>query len=357
MKRTLILLFLSCLMGTTFVGYDKVEPETEGTSYTISGHIQEEDACVGQYVQLIVYRGDGSETKDSALIDENGHFFFSGSVKDICATVIFIPGNSLGHLFFLENSDIRIEVVPAIYNGIPYLDIMVEGSQADAQFRKETEGCFLQHSVFTIFPEKVRECVAQHPDAFYSPCLYHSFLAYRDDFNDFVKQLRTFSGKAKETHDYQQMLAIEARKNNVAIGKTIPDFTLPDTADNTINLHQFLDGKRYVLVYFWASWSIEYRWDTKQLIPLYEQYHADGFDIISVSIDSNKDSWVEAIVRDSISWPQVCELAPFMDESVAGLRYDINRVPSNFLVDSSGTILAKNLRGEELSDKLKELMQ
>ncbi len=138
----------------------------------------------------------------------------------------------------------------------------------------------------------------------------------------------------------------------VAIGAIAPDFVSTDTAGKKIDLKDYL-GK-YTLVEFWASWCAPCREESPTLVRLYNQYKDKGFAIVSVSIDKNTIQWKNAILHDGYTWENVCDLNGY-GGPVAAL-YTVTAVPSSFLLDKNGRIIAKNLRGKALERKLGELM-
>jgi peroxiredoxin len=134
------------------------------------------------------------------------------------------------------------------------------------------------------------------------------------------------------------MKSKEAMKKNIAIGAKIPDFTLPDTAGNKVNVFEFAKGKKYVLVTFWASWCGPCRKEFKQLKELYAEYKDKGFDILAVSVDGSRAKWVKAINDDELPWTNVCE-QDFSAKSVARSLFGISSVPYGFLIDGKGRIV------------------
>jgi thiol-disulfide isomerase/thioredoxin len=145
---------------------------------------------------------------------------------------------------------------------------------------------------------------------------------------------------------------IEVGKRSM-VGVAATDFTQPSPEGASIALSSF-KGK-YVLVDFWASWCGPCRAESPNLVKAYEQYKSKGFEIYSVSMDDNKSKWLKAIKDDNYTWPQAGDLKGW--ENAAATIYGVSGIPFNFLVDPKGIIVARNLRGEDLEKKLKELFQ
>ncbi|MGN7719361.1 redoxin domain-containing protein [Chitinophaga sp. 22620] len=137
------------------------------------------------------------------------------------------------------------------------------------------------------------------------------------------------------------------------IGQQAPDFTLPDPTGKQISLSSF-KGK-YVLVDFWASWCGPCRQENPNVVQAYLKYKNKNFTILGVSLDKTKDAWMKAIADDGLAWSHVSDLK-FWESSVVPL-YGISGIPTNILVDPQGKIVAANLRGSGLEQKLGELLQ
>jgi thiol-disulfide isomerase/thioredoxin len=145
---------------------------------------------------------------------------------------------------------------------------------------------------------------------------------------------------------------IEVGKRSM-VGVSATDFSQPSPQGVSISLSSF-KGK-YVLVDFWASWCGPCRAESPNLVKAYDKYKSRGFEIFSVSLDDKKDKWLKAVKDDGYTWPQVGDLKGWENEVSA--LYGISSIPFNFLVDPNGVIVARNLRGEDLENKLVEIFK
>ncbi|MEZ5046817.1 MAG: TlpA disulfide reductase family protein [Chitinophagaceae bacterium] len=161
-----------------------------------------------------------------------------------------------------------------------------------------------------------------------------------------------FSDKAKNSYFGKQLNQMIAQLRKTSIGEQAQDFTLNDVNDKPISLSSF-KGK-YVLVDFWASWCGPCREENPNVVKAYQRYHAKGFEILGVSLDDNKEKWMKAIQKDNLTWIHVSDLKGW--QSQAASLYGIESIPSNFLLDKDGKIIAKNLRSDLLLEKLQEIL-
>lgn len=138
----------------------------------------------------------------------------------------------------------------------------------------------------------------------------------------------------------------------VTIETIAPEITLPNAKDSIINLSSYR-GK-IVLLDFWASWCGPCRTANPGVVRLYQKYKAKGFEVFGVSIDNKKQAWIRAIAQDKIKYTQVIDKAGWY--SPIAQKYGINQIPTSFLLDRNGKIIAIDLEGKELENKLKELL-
>jgi peroxiredoxin len=159
----------------------------------------------------------------------------------------------------------------------------------------------------------------------------------------------------KESYDQQlaQMAEREQReKDNSWVGKQAPDLALPDVNGTPIALHSF-KGK-YVLVDFWASWCGPCRQENPNVVKAYNEFKNKNFTILGVSLDKDKDAWQQAIQTDQLTWTHVSDLKFWNSKAVDTFKFE--GIPFNILIDPQGKIIAESLRGDELENKLKQVL-
>ena len=140
---------------------------------------------------------------------------------------------------------------------------------------------------------------------------------------------------------------------DIKVGDKFADFTLPDINGKDVSLSDYKN--KYVLLDFWGSWCVPCRAENPNLVKTYNEFKNKGFDILGVSVETNKKSWIDAVLKDNITWKSVSDLKG--DKNKAALIYGISYYPANFLIDPYGTIIAKDLRGDALRTKLAELLK
>jgi len=140
----------------------------------------------------------------------------------------------------------------------------------------------------------------------------------------------------------------------IEVGEIAPDFTAPSIDGPDITLSSELLDNKVTLLDFWAAWCRPCRIENPNLVRLHKKYKNAGFDIIGVSLDRTREQWEQAVIDDNLPWTQVSNLN-FWNDPVAR-RYSIRAIPQSYLLDKDGLVMGKNLRGQELEDRILSLL-
>jgi len=137
------------------------------------------------------------------------------------------------------------------------------------------------------------------------------------------------------------------------VDKQAPNLTMNDINGKPVSISDF-KGK-YVLIDFWASWCGPCRKENPNVVAAYNKYKDKNFTILGVSLDQDKDSWVQAIKNDNLAWAQMSDLKQWQSAAVS--TYNIEGIPFNVLIDPTGKVIAQELRGPALEQKLAEVLK
>lgn len=198
-----------------------------------------------------------------------------------------------------------------------------------------------------------KQWIFKNPSSSISAYVLYDILRHKTSVEDLETILNSLSSGAK-ANKFGKKLQTEINAiKATAIGKIAPDFTQNDTLDRPISVRDFR-GK-YLLIDFWASWCVPCRAENPNLVSIFKKFKDKNFTILSVSLDRDKDKWLQAIRKDNLLWTQVSDLK-FWENDVAK-QYNVHSVPYNLLLDPKGKIIAKNLRGADVEKTLTEYMK
>lgn len=328
----------------------------------------------------ITYAKNGSGKNDSVRVN-NGTFDYELTSATPIAVVIYTrknPGNATQ--FFAEpgktimvtaeadslrKASFSGSATQALYDkyvsSTAALDeqerVLSEQIQAAAKAKDNEKMVMLEAEENKLMPErrkKVRAFIKSNPNAFFANNLIeenYSVYAEASDLRPVYKSLSKANKASESGMRIKKMLDVY---ETIAIGKQAPEIIQQDTSGRDMSLSS-LRGK-YVLVDFWASWCGPCRRENPNVVKVYNEFHDKGFDILGVSYDakSGKAKWIKAIQDDKLTWNHVSDLAGWANATSD--VYYIKAIPANVLIDPKGKIIAKNLFGNELREKLAKLM-
>lgn len=354
--------------------------------YTITGQVGKLDKPAKAF--LLLKQGD-QDMLDSVYLDK-GKFSFTGTIPSPMEAFIRIkhddtPDDPTKRIIFdvkgflIEGTHIQFtaqdSIKHAVISGSPLNDendkvtamlkpIYDKYETLNAEYRDKPEAdkrdpeyirtleeraAVIDREVFTAKMDYIRE----YPDSYMSLMALNSLLAPGFDVIEMEKAFASLSESVR-----QSLLAEKVDERIQTVKKTqegveAMDFTQPDVDGVAVKLSDYR-GK-YLLLDFWASWCAPCRRENPHLVKTYERFKDKGFEILGVSLDkaTDKEKWLKAIEKDGLTWKQVSDLKGWDNE--AALLYEVRAIPMNFLIDPQGKIIAKELRNEDLVEKLEEI--
>jgi len=342
------------------------------STYVIEGKLGDTKSGI---IYLNIY---GEEEKQESAKIVDGTFMFKGFVQQPVQAVLSIKGKQDYFTFYVEPGTINISGA-----GNSLKDLVVSGSslnEDDKLFKQrlepitkweDAERKVYEQAVATknkialdsldevdikILQAKrkiVASFVKDYPHSLRSAMAIADNYVYYAEADEVEPLYNLLNDNIKNTSKGKEIKKIIEVYKTVAIGMIPPDIAQTTPEGKLINLSS-LKG-RYVLVDFWASWCGPCRRENPNVVKVYNQYKDKGFDIFSVSYDTKKDKWEKAIKDDSLNWYHVSDLKGW--KNATSDLYGIKAIPSNLLLNTDGRIIAKNIFGKKLSDKLAEVIR
>lgn len=348
-------------------------PEKE--SFLLKGIVENNPNAL---IVLHEFSGQQLNVLDSVRADDKGRYEIAG--KTTTSKFYYLTVNSTqppGIPVILENDkEVRMDIITG-----DFLDTKVKGDESNMKL-KELYDLYMNHNklgksfsdrVQYINPETAGDSLRNALTKEYNDLQINM----KQDIEDFVNgnkgdlstyfavtyvmpeppvaMLETALEKMKAgVPDHAYTAELESRINSIkplSIGGLAPDIALKSPDGEVVKLSS-LRGK-VVLIDFWASWCRPCRVENPNVVRMYQMYHNKGFEVYSVSLDNNMENWKRAIEADGLTWTHVSDLKGW--QSSAAALYKVTGIPKTFLLDEKGRVLAMDLRGQQLENKLAEI--
>jgi peroxiredoxin len=351
MNKIFIFLFIVPIFGFS---QTKSTTNTADNGFVISGNVT--GFADGTSVSFLNEQTNLPEKQTSI---EKGKFVVKGQMTEPGFKGLIFGDQPPVIPIFLDNSTVKIS---GDKNAIDQL--LITGSPTHTLFTeynrmlKPYEKIFLPGAEYdpdaVSKVEKIsEEFVKKHPASYVAPlAVIRMYQAGQDGTK--AEQLYKLMPPMVQSSGLGQYLNQQIQESKInPIGSVIKDFSQNDTAGNLVNVSSFR-GK-YVLLDFWASWCKPCRMENPNVVAAFQKFRDKNFTILGVSLDQAKPAWLDAIKMDGLSWNHVSDLKGWNNE-VAAL-FQIRSIPQNLLIDPQGKIIAKNLRGAVLENKLNALLR
>lgn len=352
---------------------------SEKPGYEITGTVSNADLN-GKYVYLYEYGKPDVSPLDSALVENNAFRFAGSQDGTTLATIQFstdvVPeergkATPFKTTFTLENGKLTANLdSTSSVTGTPANDaekalkdqtapFYAEMQKLADDFRSEDKDIVnAAEKKYDEINTKITQAVCNYILAHMDQKMSAKYL-YDNRYNLSEEQQSDILSKADSTFKtvpgIDKMITRLDILKNVAIGKKFADFEMADPKGEVHKLSEYVGNGKVVLIDFWASWCPPCRKEMPHLVELYKQYKNKGFEIVGISLDSKADAWAKGVKDLNITWTQLSDLKGWQNAGAA--LYGVNSIPHTVLVDKDGTIIAKNIHGDEVEAKLKEALK
>ena len=334
-----LLLFLTALFCCAFL-------------YAQKTSIQCNLANFPQTTQILVSEAVGNKVvvRDTLTPDAKNSVVFKTSIQEPTLFIFEFPTltKDMLHLMALPGDKATIDLNYLAEKN--YIDMeKVKGSSNIETYRLFRQALTRSNTNDEVV-KNVTNILNSHTDQLISAFLVTFF---DQQFEEYVSIYRNvYNGLSKKYPTNNFVSYIETKLRGTLVGQPAPEISMKDR-DGNIRTLSSLKGN-VVMIDFWASWCRPCRMENPNVVKLYHQYHDQGFEIFSVSMDNSREAWLKAIADDGLVWPNhVSDLKGWT--SSGGKTYGITSIPATVLIDRDGNIIARNLRGQSLANKLKEL--
>ncbi|NCG30319.1 MAG: redoxin domain-containing protein [Bacteroidetes bacterium] len=345
------------------------EEQKQAVTTSISGVIQN-GAGADLYVQFL--RTTGVDVIDTVQIGSDGSFRsefpqeIMGFYRIVLSeqnllVLIVLPGDNieinadasnLYQTYSVEGSEESTRLVDLNKILMAKDSINVVMQQAQMQNDRHAFQSALQEydPIMAKVNAKLQAFVKTNPGSLSSLAALQN-LELDSNFDLYNEVIEGLADKAVGLDFYESLRLQVVQLKKLAIGSPAPEISLAQPGGEVLKLSD-LRGQ-YVLVDFWASWCGPCRRENPNVKKVYEKYHDKGFEILGVSLDKTEKAWLGAIQQDGLTWRHISDLKYWQSSVVP--EYQIKGIPLTYLVDKDGIIIAKNLRGKSLEDKLAEI--